>query len=410
MRDFLKYGLELAKYIPAGECWQGDCLFSKNSKKEEEINGTRYITFMPNKIVYAFSEDNADYNKVKNSDFGIAFHTIYRDKDGEMRQGFNVDPTRLNVPNNFYIMSPAINASKDKADYDLGALEKEYNNLKQLEQKLINDPAYEELINNATFMNYWNTFENANLADKKQVNLNVNTFINDLKDYVNDKLSKEYNKKLGAADTDKKRQNAENKFNSDTQKLMQIIDDNKSTLTNLVNCLNSAANIKMLMWAGLKKAKNDYSTFYKSRTKGYIPSEGEGIAMSDMDGNIVKIVDRSTFSSYNRDPDIMSGFEHESLQEAKHRKSVSEISKEDARRIIDAYQDETSEKVSTRFLGLKYYLIEDNEFTYDSPKYDEYMPTSYELHGLDIRGKRVINLYLYRKSTPVSFGIAEELY
>ena len=37
--------------------------------------------------------------------------------------------------------------------------------------------------------------------------------------------------------------------------------------------------------------------------------------MSDMDGNIVKIVDRSTFSSYNRDPDIMSGFEHESLQE-----------------------------------------------------------------------------------------------
>jgi len=36
--------------------------------------------------------------------------------------------------------------------------------------------------------------------------------------------------------------------------------------------------------------------------------------MSDMDGNIVKIVDRSTFSSYNRDPDIMSGFEHESLE------------------------------------------------------------------------------------------------
>lgn len=32
--------------------------------------------------------------------------------------------------------------------------------------------------------------------------------------------------------------------------------------------------------------------------------------MSDMNGNIIKIVDRSSFSSYNRDPDIMSGFEH----------------------------------------------------------------------------------------------------
>ena len=247
MRDFLEYGLQLAKYIPAGECWQGDCLFSKNSKKEEEINGTRYITFMPNKIVYAFGEDNADYNKVKNSDFGIAFHTIYKDKDGEMRQGFDVDPTKLNTPDNFYIMSPAINASKDKADYDLSDIEAEYANLKQLEQKLINDPAYEELINNVTFMNYWNTFENANLADRKQVNLNTTTFIADLKDYVKDKLDKEYNKKLADADTDKKKQNAINKYNSDLEKLNNIIDSHKDTLHNLVECLNSAANIKMLM-------------------------------------------------------------------------------------------------------------------------------------------------------------------
>ena len=48
----------------------------------------------------------------------------------------------------------------------------------------------------------------------------------------------------------------------------ELIDTHKDTLTNLVNCLNSAANIKMLMWAGLKKAKNDYSTFYKSICNG----------------------------------------------------------------------------------------------------------------------------------------------
>ena len=38
--------------------------------------------------------------------------------------------------------------------------------------------------------------------------------------------------------------------------------------------------------------------------------------MSDMDGNIVKIVDRSVFSANNRDDDIISGFNHnESLNE-----------------------------------------------------------------------------------------------
>ena len=315
MANKLKLGLQLAKYIPAGECWQGDCLFSSDDIKEEEINGTKYLTFMPNKIVYAFSEDNADYNKVNNADFGIAFHTIYKDSNGEMKQGFDVDPTKLNAPDNFYIMSPAINASNNKADYNLNELNSEYNKLKQLERKLTSDKAYEDLINNSTFMNYWNMFENANLADKKQVNIDVNTFIDDLKDYIKDKQTSEYNKKFDQLKTDKGREIATNRYNNSVQELANIVEDNKSTLTTLVNTLNAAANIKMLMWAGLKTAKNDYSTYYKSRTKGYIPAEGEGIAMSTDDGNIVKIVDRSTFSSYNRDPDIMSGFEHESLQE-----------------------------------------------------------------------------------------------
>ena len=33
MSQMLKYALELAPHIPAGECWQGDCLFTKDSKK-----------------------------------------------------------------------------------------------------------------------------------------------------------------------------------------------------------------------------------------------------------------------------------------------------------------------------------------------------------------------------------------
>lgn len=311
MAEKLKLGLQLAKYIPEGECWQGDCLFSHDDIREEEINGKNYLTFQPNKIVYAFSEENADYDKVANSDFGICFHTIYKDAgDGNKSQSFDVDPTRINAPNNFYIMSPAINVSSNKADYDTDSIEKEYEKLKAVENKLLNDSAYEDLINNQVFMNYWNTFENASLADKKQVNLNASTVINDLKSYVRDKQEKEYNKKIGSLKTDVGKQKATDKFNRDVQELADLIDNNKSTITNIVEAINIAANIKMSMWAGLKQAKNDYSTFYRSRTKGYFPAEGEGIAMSDMNGNIVKIVDRSSFSSYNRDPDIMSGFEH----------------------------------------------------------------------------------------------------
>ena len=321
----LKLGLELARYIPKGECWQGDCLFSHDDIREEEINGQFYLTFQPNKIVYAFKEPDPNYEAVRDADFGIAFHTIYRSAgNGEKSQSFDIDPTRIHAPSNFYIMSPAINASKSKDDYSLDELEFEYNYLKQLEQQLLKNQAYEELVNNQTFMNYWNTFENANLADKKKVNLDVASFLGDLKTYVKEKQTKEYDKKMSTLKTDKGRQGATDKYNRDVEELANIIETNKSTLTTLVKALNTAANIKMLMWEGLRQAKNDYSTFYKSRTKGYIPAEGEGIAMSDNDGNIVKIVDRSTFSSYNRDPDIMSGFEHESLDMINHVFNINE--------------------------------------------------------------------------------------
>lgn len=248
MAEKLKLGLQLAKYIPEGECWQGDCLFSHDDIREEEINGKNYLTFQPNKIVYAFSEENADYDKVANSDFGICFHTIYKDAgDGNKSQSFDVDPTRINAPNNFYIMSPAINVSSNKADYDTNSIEKEYEKLKAVENKLLNDSAYEDLINNQVFMNYWNTFENASLADKKQVNLNASTVINDLKSYVRDKQEKEYNKKIGSLKTDVGKQNATDKFNKDVQELADLIDNNKSTITNIVEAINLAANIKMSM-------------------------------------------------------------------------------------------------------------------------------------------------------------------
>ena len=308
MRDMLKYGLELAKYIPEGEAWQGDCLFTRNSKREEEILGKDYITFQPNKIIYAFSEDNPGYEQVKTADFGIAFHTIYSGED--KHQSFNVDASQLNVPDNIYIMSPALNRPSDTKIFNLDRVEAQYDKLKSLEQKLLSDFEYEDLINNNIFMKYWNTFENANLADKKAVTINENTFINDLKDYVTEKRTKEYDTQVSKLKTDAGKEKAKVKYEQDLEDLNEVIDTNEELLKTLVQTLNCAATLKMLLWQGFKQTQFDYNTFYRSRTKGFLPGEMEGVAMSDQDGNIVKIVDRSTFSSYNRDPDIMSGFEH----------------------------------------------------------------------------------------------------
>ena len=309
MSKMLENCLELAKYIPSGEAWQGDCLFTNSSLKEREINGTDYITFQPNKIIYAFSENNPGYEDVKNAEFGIAFHTIYTGDVKNKSQNFNVKAEDLNAPSKFYILSPALNIT-NKQEFNLNEINNLQIKFNKEADNLKSDPAYNELINNKEFMSYWSTFENANLADKQATKINTNTFINDLKDYINDKLEKEYNKKLTTLKTDKGKEKALLNKNEAMVRLDTLVENNKQTLVNLVNCLNTVVDIKMLMWAGFKNNKTPYDTYYQSKSSGYIQADPEGIAMSDTEGNIVKIVDRSTFSSYNRNDDFISGFDH----------------------------------------------------------------------------------------------------
>ena len=310
MATKLRYCLEIAQGIPAGEAWQGDCLYSRNDLREVEIDGTNYLTFHPNKIVYAFSEDNPTYETIKNSDFGICFHTIYKGNLEHKTQSFNVDVKRLEVPSNVYVMSPALNTEGNKDNSELPQM---FERLKALEGKLLSNPDYEDLIDNSTFMSYWNTFENASLADKKQVTINPNTFIGELKEYVKGKQQAAYDKKMASLKTDAGKQKATANFEREVIELEDIIEHNKGLLTDLVNALNAAAEIKMAIWNTHKDTKQGYNTFYRHKEKGYIPANMEGISLSDQSGNIVKLVDRSTFSSVNRNTDYLSGFMHESI-------------------------------------------------------------------------------------------------
>ena len=168
MAQKLMYSLMLAKFIPEGQAWQGDCLYTHDELEEVEIDGIKYLTFKPNTIVYAVSEDNPSYDTIKNSDFGICFHTIYTGNIEHKSQSFNVNALKLSdVPNNIYIMSPALTIPKEAEKYNLDKIETLFELLKKSEQKLIHNSAYEDLIHNSVFMNYWNTFENKNIADKR---------------------------------------------------------------------------------------------------------------------------------------------------------------------------------------------------------------------------------------------------
>ena len=311
--EMLTYCLDIAKQIPSGEAWQGDCLFVNDMKKEVTIGGKDCITFKPNTITYAFSEDNPGYEEVKNADFGIAFHTIYYGDPYDVSQKFRVDVTKLNLPSNIYVLSPALNASKDKKDYNFDKVDKLLQDLNKIENDLVNDPAYEELIRKTDkgreneFIKFFSTFENNRYADNKLYNINIDTLIDELVAHLERRAPKM--SKVGVT------------------RLTNTIENNKKTITNIVKALNLATEIKMLLLGGFTNtSKFGYSAFYHPEgTDEYTPTSMEGIAMSDADGNIVKLVDRPVFAANNRNI-AYSAFSKntatESLTEAKGKKAV----------------------------------------------------------------------------------------
>lgn len=309
MAEKLVACLELAKLIPAGEAWQGDCLFSSDDKDVEEIRGKEYITFQPNKIVYAFSEENPGYENVKNADFGIAFHTVYKDDgNGGKSQSFRPAIESINWPEWVYVMSPAL--SLDNNSFNNDKIQKFADYFKENAEALAKMSSYKDIVNNEAFMSFWNTFENNYIADKKNETINCDTVIRELREYIAEKQTAQFQKKFSSLKTAKGKMKSIDEWSDSVAELKEIIHHNKDTIIKMVEVLNIAITIKMLMWHGFKNSKQDYSTFYKSRSRGVIDANMEGVAMSDMDGNIVKIVDRTEFSSANRDSDILAGWEH----------------------------------------------------------------------------------------------------
>lgn len=308
----LENALMLAKYIPEGECWQGDCLFTHDTLKEQTIEGIEYITFQPNKIVYAIPQTSPSYETIKDAEFGIAFHTIYKDDGhGGKTQSFRVDLERVQAPKCFYLMSVALNLDNSNDPFQMNEIHNLYTRLQSVEVKLNANPAYADLTDNQAFMGFWNTFENKKIADERNVTLNEDTVIEELWDYIEAKQTAEFTNKLQNLKTVKGKLGAIDKWVDAVAEMKALLTNNNQLIVYMVQAFNLAAQIKMHYWEGFKSAyKSDYDQYYLSRTKGYIPADMEGIAMSDSEGNVVKVVDRTTFSSYNRDPDIMAGWEH----------------------------------------------------------------------------------------------------
>ena len=309
----LKAALKLAKakIIPVGEIWQGDLLFTKGDiKNYTDDNGQKYIYFKPNTLVYALPVGSDGAKKALASDIGIVFHTRYKGSSVQtVKQSNDASTDELNgIPEWAFVLDarlPNLSGVQTLSDQEANDIEDSLYDLHSLCSEIVNDADYDLLVNNTDFINFYVMTLQNNKVDKSEL-IDPETFVDELHKWVTGKMSKEYKgleKLKTKAGRDKKRISLDDK----SKDLHTIIETNEPLLHKIAEALYIAADIKnqfITKLNSVNKWVNKVET-----TFGMKDTNGEGFMVSDVDGNFVKLVDRSAFSYFNRSPDVIKGFD-----------------------------------------------------------------------------------------------------
>ena len=309
----LKAALKLAKakIIPAGEIWQGDLLFTKGDiKNYTDDNGQKYIYFKPNTLVYALPVGSDGAKKALASDIGIVFHTRYKGSSVQtVKQSNDASTDELNgIPEWAFVLDarlPNLSGVQTLSDQEANDIEDSLYDLHSLCSEIVNDADYDLLVNNTDFINFYVMTLQNNKVDKSEV-IDPETFVDELHKWVTGKMRKEYQgleKLKTKAGRDKKRISLDDK----SKDLHTIIETNEPLLHKIAEALYIAADVKNQFITKLNSVNKWINKV--ETTFGMKDTNGEGFMVSDVDGNFVKLVDRSAFSYFNRSPDVIKGFD-----------------------------------------------------------------------------------------------------
>jgi hypothetical protein len=283
---------------------QGDFLYSKEDIRKETIDGTSYITFHPNTIVYAIPAKSDLAKRIMQSSIGVVWHTTYSgDSFESMSASFgkeiasklqktkavwSVDAMYKDVSGN----SSMTQKQTDAVTKILSAAGKKFNTVKK--------ETFDGITNHPERLQKTKTFINSKVRQGEMIK-NPNRFVGELVDYIYEYYQKEIDKvkteKSKTAKAEKRKEVLS--FFSNTP---------KSQLVALFELYNYIVEAKLMIVRQLDRAKR-VGTFLKT-ADGFKVTEQEGfVAIDHMGKNAIKLVDRLQFSQANFSPDIIKGWQ-----------------------------------------------------------------------------------------------------
>jgi hypothetical protein len=295
---------ELSKLGITKGVYQGDMMFSKSDLKTETIDGTDYITFHPNTIVYAIPTKSTLAVSIRKANIGIVWHTTY---EGDSFETMKASFGKSIVTNMKRVPSVWMDDANYK-DYS-GTATFTATETKQLNAILSNigkvfNSTTAATINaihqNPDLMMAVKTFNNSKIRKSEKIT-NTSKHVTELYNYIHEKYEKEIQKKktaAGKATQETARKNV----------LKFFVEHDKKDIVAIFDLANMMADAKNMIINKMNSAGH-MKTFLKTAS-GFKTTGVEGfVAIDHLTGGAVKIVDRLEFSRANFSADIIKGWQ-----------------------------------------------------------------------------------------------------
>lgn len=279
---------------------QGDFLFSEKDLGTMTKDGVEYVTFHPNTILYAVPKDQA--GEIKSAKIGIVWHTTYKGADFEsMKASYGVDVSKFRNSRNVWsqdaMLTNASEATLTKKETD--EINKHLSNAGKLFNQ-ISGTTLRELEGNQDLAGLIEQFNNT-FVRAGALLPPARTHVAKLIRWINDK----YKKQIDARKTAKGKKVQQDKLD-DILKFFSP--SNKKSLENMFKLQKAIVLAKLKLINKLDSIKK-IDTFVKT-SKGYKVTGQEGfVAIDQLGGDAVKLVDRMEFSYNNFSPDVLKGWD-----------------------------------------------------------------------------------------------------
>jgi hypothetical protein len=293
LNEKLKVALRYLPKLGIKGVLQGDMMFTKGDIQKQVIDGTSYITFQPNTIVYAVPSGSKLASAMLAAQLGVVFHTSYTGKKlADMKASFNIDINHLtNTKDVWFRDAYFVDASgtatfTEQETKQITGILADAGRLFQT----INPMALNRIAASDTILTYIKTFNNTKVRAGESIK-DTKLHTVQLIKWIEDKL----NKDILAAKMEKTKQKKQQEKNE----LMRFFRQNAGELRKIFDLQNDIVDSKNMVISKLQQLRQVTGSFLKT-DDGFKVTNPEGfVAVDRLKGNAVKLVDRMEFSLAN---------------------------------------------------------------------------------------------------------------